>query len=535
MSNLNIQADFPVMQARDAVRVAERALLFILVMAAALTVWAARYPPLGDLPQHAAQVTLALDLLRGESRWADIVTFNFFTPYLIGYGLIALLAQLMPIATAVKLVLSLSVLAFFWAASALRRRFGAPALLDWLVLPGFFGFAFKWGFLTFLLAAPIGILFILKALDFAQEANAKRSLQLLAWGVLLFFSHGLVFVACVGIGFCYAALDIPSRRQALIRLLPYALLGLLAVVYYHFATEVASAQYTEAKPLVWDWTPRRFVRFFRFQWDVALAARDRPGYLLSSFGFILFYLAPFLLGMRLRLTLRRVIPFAVIALIGFTGPHMAMKTAFIYERFALFLLPFYVLMFVPADRASTVPAGWAKFTLISVPLIFMSMTAVRAWQFHEFDKESQDFKAIMDAVPPQQRVLSMMLDKRSHAAANPYAYLHFACWYQAEKRGFVDSNFAQMLPQIVRFKPGEAVVQLPFEWRPYRFDWARHRGEHYDYFVMRYEKRQFPRFLGMPCDIELVTTSGPWALYRKLPGTCHRVAAPVQPGATGGP
>lgn len=113
MNDLNIRADFPIV-ASGAERVAERALLYIFVLAAALSVWAARYPPLGDLPQHAAQVTLALDLLRGESRWADIVTFNFFTPYLIGYGLIALLAQVFPIATAVKLVLSLSVLAFFW-------------------------------------------------------------------------------------------------------------------------------------------------------------------------------------------------------------------------------------------------------------------------------------------------------------------------------------------------------------------------------------------------------------------------------------
>ena len=519
----------------DATRYAERALLYFCVLAAALSIWVVRYPPMGDLPQHAAQVSLALDLLRGQSRWTDIVTFNFFTPYLIGYGLIALAAQLTSIATAVKLVLSLSVLGFFWAASALRRRFGAPALLDWLVLPGFFGFAFKWGFLTFLLAAPIGIFFILKALDFAEETNPKRLLQLLACGLLLFFSHGLVFVACVGIGFCYALLDIRDRRHAFWRLLPYALLGLLALVYYHFAKDVAYAQSTEAKPFVWNWSPRRFVQFFRFQWDVALSARDRPGYLLSAFAFALFYLAPFLLGMRLRPTLRRAIPFAVIVLIGLGVPHMAMTTAFLYERFALFLLPFYVLMFGPADEPSTVPAGWSLFTLAALPAISLAMTASRAWQFHKFDEESQDFSVIMDALPPQKRVLSLMLDKRSTAAANPYAYLHFACWYQAEKHGFVDSNFAQMLPQIVRFKPGEAWIQLPFEWKPYRFDWVRHRGDHYDYFVLRSEKRLFPRFAGMPCDIELVTTSGPWALYRKLPDTCSHAAQLAREGHAGSP
>jgi hypothetical protein len=54
------------------------------------------------------------------------------------------------------------------------------------------------------------------------------------------------------------------------------------------------------------------------------------------------------------------------------------------------------------------------------------------------------------------------------------------------------------------------------------------------YFVLRSEKRLFPRFVGQPCEIELVTTSGPWALYRKLPATCHAPGAWVPRGATPG-
>ena len=501
---------------------AKRLLLYFHVAVAALSLWVAHYPPLGDVPQHAAQVTLALDLLQGHSQWAGIVAFNFFTPYLIGYGLMAAAAQFMPMAAAVKLVLSLSVVAFFWAASALRRRFGAPAFLDWLVLGGFFGFAFKWGFLTFLLAAPVGMFFILKALDFVEQTDRRRLLQLVAVGVLLFFSHGLIFVACVGIGFCYAVLGISSWRLAAMRLLPYTVLGLLALVYFHFARDVHGAQNVEAKAFVWDLTPRRVVRFFRFQWDVANVDKRQPGYVLNSLAFVFFYLAPFLLGMRLTLTLRRVIPFAVLVLIALAVPHTALSTAFLYERFALFLLPFYVLLFSPAQEPATAGGGAMRaFTLAMVPALCLTMTAARAWQFHRFNQESRDFKAILDLMPARQRVLSLMFDKLSPAASNPHTYLHFPCWYQAEKHGFVDSNFAQMLPQIVRFKPGEARVQTPFEWLPYRFDWAKHRGERYDYFVVRSVNRLFPRFLAVPCRVEMVTTSGPWALYRRLPGTCN--------------
>ncbi|NML14565.1 hypothetical protein [Azohydromonas caseinilytica] len=513
-----------------------RSLLYFHVAVAALSLWIAQYPPLGDVPQHAAQVALALDLLQGRSHWSDIVAFNFFTPYLIGYGLMAAAAQFMSMASAVKLVLSLSVVAFFWAASALRRRFQAPAFLDWLVLGGFFGFAFKWGFLTFLLAAPIGIFFILRALDFAEQATWRNFWLLVGLGVLLFFSHGLVFVACVGIGFCYAVLGISDRRQAVFMLLPYALLGLLALVYYYFAQEVNHGQNMEARGFNWDLTPRRFVRFFRYQWDVAAVEKQQVGYVLNSLAFALFYLAPFLLGLRLQPTLRRVIPFAVVLLIGLVVPQTAMATAFLYERFALFLLPFYVLMFVPAEAPATASGHVVRaMTLAAVPALCLAMTASRAWQFHRFNEESRDFKAILDAIPAQQRVLSLMFDKGSSAAANPHTYLHFPCWYQAEKHGFVDSNFAQMLPQIVRFRPGEARVQTPFEWRPYRFDWTKHRGERYDYFVVRSVNRLFPHFLSLPCQVEMVTTSGAWALYRRTPASCHGVSQVSKPaGAAGG-
>jgi hypothetical protein len=39
----------------------------------------------------------------------------------------------------------------------------------------------------------------------------------------------------------------------------------------------------------------------------------------------------------------------------------------------------------------------------------------------------------------------------------------------------------------------------------------------------------------MPCDIELVTTSGPWALYRKLPDTCSHAAQLAREGHAGSP
>ena len=41
----------------------------------------------------------------------------------------------------------------------------------------------------------------------------------------------------------------------------------------------------------------------------------------------------------------------------------------------------------------------------------------------------------------------------SGSLTSKYEYAHFASWYQAEKQGWVDFNFAAFRPQIVRFKP----------------------------------------------------------------------------------
>ena len=89
----------------------ERLLRFLFMFTAlcgALIFWLARHPPMIDLPQHAAQVTLLRDMLLGQSPWADLFRINPFTPYIIGYGLALPLSLIMPIAAAMKLLLSLS-------------------------------------------------------------------------------------------------------------------------------------------------------------------------------------------------------------------------------------------------------------------------------------------------------------------------------------------------------------------------------------------------------------------------------------------
>lgn len=510
-----------------------RALLYLHVLCAALLVWIPHYPPLIDLPQHAAQVSLLLDLLRGDSPWAANVQLNFFTPYLVGYGSIALVAQFLPIAVAVKVVLSLAVLAFFWAATSLRKQLEAPPFLDWLVLASYFGFAFKWGFLTFLVAAPIGLLFIQRAIAFSQQPSLGKGFILTLLGVLTFFSHGLIFIACLAIGGLYALLGTRSLGDLVKRLSPYAALVLLAVIYYWFAKHAANNAIRQDNSIFWALGLKRPLSFFSFQWTITSEEKLR-WYQGVQFGIhVLLLAAPFLLGMRLRLAPRRFAPLLVLTAIALVAPSAAMTTNFLFERFALFLLPFYVLLF-EAPRGPLHAAGrFSRAALVAVPLLCLAKTAIVGTQFQQFDKESGDYARAIAQVPAGQRVMSLMDDRGSAPMSGGDVYLHFVAWYQAERQGFVEMNFAQFLPQIVRFKPGVEFLKASYEWAPRRFDWEAQRMGTFDYFVVRGANPDAWLPAKAPCRLHKVAQEGLWTVYQ--PGAaCRRAETAVAAAGTAG-
>lgn len=118
------------------------------VIFAGATFWFAPRLPMADLPQHAGQVAVWHDLLLGTSKWQSLVYTNYFTPYLVGYSSAPLLSFVVPVSAALKIVHALAFYGFVAACVALRGRLGGDRRLDWLFMPGFFGYAYAWGFYT---------------------------------------------------------------------------------------------------------------------------------------------------------------------------------------------------------------------------------------------------------------------------------------------------------------------------------------------------------------------------------------------------
>ncbi|WP_118179514.1 hypothetical protein [Paraburkholderia phosphatilytica] len=494
-----------------------RVLFIATVLSGATLMWIAPRPPLCDLPQHAAQVALLRDLIAGTSPWASIVRVNFFTPYLAGPLLTLLLSHAMPIPAAFKVLLTGAYLAFTRCAVLLRKHFRGDERLDWLFIPGFFGFAFAWGFITYLVAAPIGLLFILFADRYALAPSSRRALGLVLLGVAVFFSHGLVFLFACAVGALMLA--IRQRRIAPIAraIGPYLLLGALAIVYAAVTTGhdvlIALANYLPHPS--WGAMGRRPSEFVLYPLTSNGSFRHDP--LIVLFALFMFA-APWILGDRLNPRSRAtLIPFAVIVAIYAFVPDIAMKTAYLYQRFAVFILATYALMFrapVPLANRSAVRETSVWLVLMCGTWIYLGVQAVR---MEQFAAESARFETILDAMAPGQRALSLIFLKRSDAYDSQVAYMHYPLWYQAERHGFVDMNFAWFIPEIVRLRAGQLPAVSPnFELSPQRFDWKRDGARKYRYFVVR-DTAPLPAgfFANDECEVKLVRTAGDWSLYER--------------------
>jgi len=500
-----------------------RFLFFITLIWGFAIFWIAPRPPLIDFPQHAGQVSLLRDMISGVSPWSDIFRLNLWTPYLIGYGLALPLSYIMPAGAALQVVMSLAYVAFVLLGRRLRAHFGADPRLDWLFLPTFFGFAYSWGFYTFLVSTPVVFLFILATDRYTLNPSAKRGVGLTLIGILLLLSHGLAF-AFGGLvaGVLYTVRCYRGGGQWLQRWVrhvwPLVIAAVACVILFLISVRIQAQYWSHgALPTSWDISIMRIPRL------LANSAGDyyTPKMTLIAVALVMF-IVPWLLGLRLnRRDPATWILFSVVTIILLVVPSTMIATAYVYQRFAVFALPAYALLFLAGTERpdqGAVASGLARFK--SAPMLVLMacvwttfvVHSVEMWRFAD---ESKDFDVVLAEMEPQQRVLALTFDARSRAANLDQPYRHYATWYQSEKQGLVDFNFAWFPPQIVRFKPdrlpavkeglkGQTFTVQKYPLEPYRYVVIRHSGE-----------LPADLFKGADCAPQMVIKEGTWTLYER--------------------
>ncbi|MET3106074.1 hypothetical protein AAKU67_000551 [Oxalobacteraceae bacterium GrIS 2.11] len=502
-----------------------RFLFAISVAWGSLIFWLAPHPPMIDLPQHAGQVALLRDIVLGQSPWADLFRINVFTPYLIGYGLALPLSFIMPVATVLKLMLSLAYLAFVAMSVTLRKHFGADERLDWLFLTAFFGFCYQWGFFTFMVAAPVGMLFILISDRYARDQTIPRALATLAVGSVLLISHGLVFVLALMIGFTLLLVRTRDLRLFIVKSWPLVILVLMCGIYY-----LISQQHNVGMRLsngtIWAYGSFNFfgagklVKGLLYTMVMDLKT-IRGVYLVVQISTILALVAcPWLLGLRADCkNTSSWIPLGVVLFIFTFAPSEAFSTSYVYERFSLFFFPAYAWIFTRTTESGANLKDRSKFVMPVLILCCwanLSLIAVDSWNF---GKETAAIDQIFSSLKPGSRAITLMFDPSSAAVNEAKMYLHYPVWYQAEHGGLVDFNFAWFSPQIARYKLDRAPEAGPgFEWRPETFSWVKFRGQDYRYFFIRHSKPIPDNFFsGARCNPKLVAETGNWTVLENVP------------------
>lgn len=479
--------------------------------------WLAKFPPMADLPQHAGQIMLLHDLLLHHSLWQNEVRINYFTPYWIGYGAATMLSFVVPVLTAVKLELTLAYYGFVASLIFMRRRLGGDARLDWLFLVGWFGYAYEYGFFTFLVSAPFAILFIEWARTYAVRPDRRRASILLFAGVVLFFCHGLIFLFANAIGVTFVLLRYRRNVLAACRALwPYALLSCLCAVYFLLHREI------DLRPMypvgvLWREGWIRLLGLCMWPWGIV------PHPLLALGFTYLLFLAPCVMGITWNPHFGVKVPFAIALLTLLLVPHFAMNTFFLYQRFGLFFFPFYAMMFSRADHIEK--NTWRRIGEYlgsgALAATCAAFFLIQAKDAYDFKHESRDFESIMALAETGQRTLGLVWNKFSPAADNPVVYENFVAWYQAEKHGLVDFNFAWFPPQVVRFRSNSLPEMSPLQFKTFeedrKFDWGKFQADRYRYFFIKGPDSYFAGAINnIRCSVKLLGRKGEWSVYENF-------------------
>src|SRR5215831_7210913 len=155
-----------------------------------LPIWLTRFPQMVDYPQHLAMAAIVRFYHDPARRFFEIYTLAFSRPNTLFELVVAALSFVLPIDLAGRLVVALAVAAVGPAALALARRAGRPDWYALVALAGAYNFAYYWGFVGNVIAAPFliyGIVVVDRVLD--RPLAPRGWLILCAYTIAFYFMH----------------------------------------------------------------------------------------------------------------------------------------------------------------------------------------------------------------------------------------------------------------------------------------------------------------------------------------------------------
>ncbi|MGI9290494.1 MAG: hypothetical protein ACR2QG_04350 [Gammaproteobacteria bacterium] len=477
--------------------------------------WLSPYPPLVDFAQHSAQIVTLQEYWSGNPEFTATFELNWFAPYTATYLVYYVLAMVLPVQLAGKILISACVIAIPLLTRQMLREVNSDTCWAWLVIPGSLSAAFYWGLMPFMLATVFGLFLLVLSIRFGRNPTLVGGIGIAACTVTLFFFHVLAlgFIALIAL-VMLAAMHIREPKKIILCWLPYTA-GLPLIVLWIF-----SALNRDSDQLAAVWFGAYSDRIYAVVTQIVGQGGGYQAVYMVPLSLIILGL-PFLFGARFSKEPWRWLPFVIALLIVAALPAKAFGAILIYIRLSVFLLP--LLLFALEFPKELKPVNAYAVAIVVVFCAFLNIN-----RFSDFDKETLGFSRMMSLMEERSNVMYLPIQAWSSVTKLP-SHFHTAMWYQVEKRGIVDFNFAYFYPSLVRFRPGqhEWIEDDALVWNPTYYDWDRNNGEHYDYFVVNaYEDPTELIFKQNQDQVELVENLHWWWLYK-------RVDAPATENATG--
>ncbi len=493
-----------------------------------------RYPPLTDLPFHAAQTSILRHYWDPSYHFHEQFTLHpIEVPYISMYALGAVLAVLVPITTASKLM----------------------ALLMLGMLPAGLAVLF-WGMKKSPLWGLVGVVFAWSNLTY--------------WGFLNYM--GAIGLYAMSVGLALRALDAPSRKRSMalatcitavylthVFRLPFTLLSVAgtAVVMYPATRRIRPV----VLPLLWGCGLLALYAFVRPK-DDSVGKLDFSIH-TERMQEVQQHLWSDYVGAAGKLEMARVdgvlsavlVALVVASVMFWWQGRLRHRSA--RERwwgFGVTLLPLlfaggYLLTYLMLPMR--IGVWWyvypREITACAFILLGVLPDMPRQWpyrlafvlglglfvgrfglfvaeQFHAFDRSTQDFQRVVQHVPRAPRLLYLVFDHSGSSKRNT-PYIHLPAWVQAEKGGWLSFHMVGFNHSPIRYRKdtdparydGRGVIPpaVPdrWEWTPQRFRLQTH-GAFFDWFLVR--QRQDPsRLFAADRSIHLVDHEGSWWLFQR--------------------
>ncbi len=508
------------------------AALAVTVHVVAAPLLASRYPPMTDLPFHAA--------FGGTFRhyWDPAYHLReqfeltpLSRPYLSMYGLVAVLMLVLPMVAAVKIAVAVHLLLVPAGLAVLFHGAKKSPLLGLYGLPLCWGNLTHWGFLNYVGALGLFAMTVGAALLLVSRPTRGRQVGLGVALVALYFTHIFRYPFAIAAVAGTGVVMYPATRR-LRPLLP-PLLAATALFAAWFAVRPASL----AGAIELGFHPERLVTGYRDALTYGFKDQGVARALLTSFVIAWAVAATAAAHALLRRGQgrRRFTAWDL----GVTLVPLACAVVFI----ALFVtLPLWIgewfYVYPREATAATVVLYGACPDLPRVAWLRVALVAALAAgalgvgrqvtrHYAEFARESEDLHAITRRIPVGPRLFYDVADHEgSSRAVSPFS--HLPAYVQAEKGGWLSWSFAGWNTAPVVYRPRDEPGAVLIPALPPRWD-TRAEQPFYDWILVRQATPPDRAFAHDPA-LHRVDHVGKWWLYQRVPGAARGAAPEVRTG-----